>query len=197
MIDGRQVERLKVLHAKRLRSELAPGDLPAYQAAVTQFLAEVLEAQNRQIRSGHQRRGQVRVPRSLGLELAWPGGRARTVTLDVGMGGFSAVLAVPPPPGATLAVELRMRRGEAIRPRVCVTGARKRRGSARVSFAFEDLSDRDRARLEAYALDELLAGFRPGDAPAPAPAQAREGSAPGAFGAPRGELSGRALRQIA
>ena len=189
MTDSELLQELRALHEKNRTSRLHPGDLARYRAAVDRFLASVLEGQNAAVRSGHKPRAAVRVPRTVAVELSWAGGSARSVTLDLGMGGFSAVLGEPPPADQPLSVGLRIRRGDRIQCGVRVASVRHRRGSARVSFAFAELSETDALRLKMYVVDELLPMARPAADAVQAVAAAAAAAA--------GDLASRVIRRVA
>jgi hypothetical protein len=180
-----ELSELRTLHARRRNADLCPEDLARYTAAVERFLTAALSEQNAKLKNGHQRRAAVRLSRSIQVELSWEGGKERSVTSDLGLGGFSAVFATPPPTGVPITAVLRMRRDERITTPVKVTGVRQRRGNARSSFAFAGLSETDGARLKMYIVDELLPRWRSPAAPSPSDASPSPG------------IPGRAMRHVA
>jgi hypothetical protein len=151
---------LPLLQQRARIALLSPDELAAYWEGMDRFAREVLAEQNRGIPAGQTPRQLARVARTVGVELAWPGETHSVITLDLGAGGFCAVLASAPPFDEPLRAQLRLRRDERVYGSVRVAGVRRRRGSARVSFAFSELAEADRRLLERYVVDELLAHFR-------------------------------------
>lgn len=150
------IEELRALRAKRRSTGLNQAEQARYSAAVDRFLAAVLEEQNAVARPGQRRRAGVRVSRTVGVKLEWPGGEERSATFDLGLGGFSSVLSAVPPSDAPITATLTVRRGERIVGAARVASSRRRNGSSRVSFAFCYLPETDTMRLKTFIVDDLL-----------------------------------------
>lgn len=150
---------LRELHERARSASLSSDERQDYADALDRFLAMVVSSQNQKIRAGQTLRRSPRVGRTVEVELTWSTCACRVVTLDLGNGGFSAILPEAPPLGDRVQAQLRLRRRDVVSGSLRVTDVRRRRGSARVSFAFEELGDAERAMLDAYVADELLSDF--------------------------------------
>ncbi len=133
---------------------------PPAVTAPTRQVAEPQEA----LRPGQTPRAASRFSVAVQVGLTWTGGNARAFTLDLGAGGFSALLASQPPASGEIVTTLRLRHGDVVTALVGVAGVRRRSGSLRVSFVFQRLSDGDRKRLERYLGDQAggILGARSG-----------------------------------
>jgi hypothetical protein len=78
------------------------------------------------------------------------------MTVDVGVTGFSALLAKPPPAGEDVTVTMKLDRREPLVAAAVPGEVRAQTGSVRVSFAFKRLPDADRAALETLVIDTAL-----------------------------------------
>lgn len=151
---------LRTLHERARAAALSPDDLAVYAGELDRFLRGVVAEQNGRIRKGQTPRRLARVARCLQVELTWGAETHRALTFDLGAGGFCAVLPSPPPLDGIVLAKLCLSRCKQVSASVRVAGLRTRRGSARVSFAFEGMADAERQQLEAYVADELLERFR-------------------------------------
>ncbi len=159
-------ELLLVLLKKKRAGTLHGDERSAYRATADAFLDLVLANQNAGSRTAHQPRRSVRVARSIEVDLTERRVPGRSLSLDIGLGGFSALLARPLDLDTTFMVRLRLRGEEWISPRVQVASVQARRGVYRVSFAFVALSEDNRDLLEMAIVSDLLAKLGPA-APSP------------------------------
>ncbi len=155
---------LKLL-AKKRAGMLHGDDQGVYRATVDAFLQLAVEKQNVSPTT-HQPRRHVRIARSIEVDLTSARVSGRCLSLDVGFGGFSALLAKPLDLDGSFVARLRLRGDEWISPRVQVASVQRRSGVYRVSFAFLALSDGDRELLEMAILSDLLAKWSPAPRPA-------------------------------
>jgi hypothetical protein len=156
MTRRRGVDQLASLHGRAKAGELTPEQRDEYQVLRDAFVAAMLDAQNACLAEGQKRRQTVRIRRAIQVDLAWQASTARTVTFDVGLGGFSALLADPPPPEALVRVRLRLPGGRNADALAAVVGAHRRQRAFHASFAFRRQVGDWRA-FEDLVLDHLLA----------------------------------------
>lgn len=160
---------LKLL-AKKRAGMLHGDDQGVYRATVDAFLQLAVEKQNASP-TAHPARRHVRIARSIEVDLTSARVSGRCLSLDVGFGGFSALVAKPLDLDGTFVARLRLRGEEWISPRVQVASVQRRSGVYRVSFAFVALSDEDRDRLELAILSDLLSKLAPTARPTPRPTE--------------------------
>ena len=137
--------------------EAPPPPRTGSDADASELFEILLAAQNGQLDPRQRPRRGIRSRRALPVEVTWGGTARRGVTLDVGEGGFAALLAEAPPRDGRPAVTLFLSRREQVSCVARVTAARERRGSARVSFAFEEMAPSDVTRLRAALVDHAVA----------------------------------------
>jgi hypothetical protein len=147
---------LRRLHAEARASTLPPEDAARYSALVARLLERAVAAQNASLRLRERPRKVVRIRRALQVEVSWGAEVHRVLTLDVGTGGFSALLPLTPPREGTVAVRLQLARGEHLMLIARVADVRERRGTSRVSFAFENLGEAGVQRLERCLVHDLV-----------------------------------------
>jgi hypothetical protein len=142
-------------------TKLSSSRVETRAAAVDRLLADELARQEAEARRGCARRRTVRVRRAVAVELEWPTGRARTLTMEIGTGGFSVLLGTPPRAGEVLAALVHLRRGAPVRATVRVASLwRRAAGAVRVSLAITEMLQHDRVALEAYVAEELRPALR-------------------------------------
>jgi hypothetical protein len=79
------------------------------------------------------------------------------MTVDVGVSGFSAILAKAPQPGEELKATLKIPdRRAPLTASVHLADSRLQAGSTRVAFGFKKLADADRVALERLVIDTAL-----------------------------------------
>lgn len=150
---------LRALHEKKRSHPLDREEATRYRAGVDRLLQSALARQEAEAPPGGKRRA-VRVRRAVAVDLHWSTHQARSLTLDLGTGGFAAFLGTPPPDGPLVAV-LHVRRGAPVKVAARVASAWTARGRVRTSFAFTDVPDVEAARLQDYVVEELLPAPRP------------------------------------
>jgi hypothetical protein len=155
MDDGRTMERFREMHDNARRGKISLE----YRSLVESFLRAAVDVQNSGLATTLNRRTVARVPRVLQVDLSSPAGRSRSVTFDVGLGGFSVLLPREERPQGVVRFSLRLPRGLTAEGSARALGFQSRSGAARCSFAFEEIDDR--RALEAYLIDELLTQLGP------------------------------------
>jgi hypothetical protein len=150
MDGGRTMERFREMHDNARRGKISLE----YRALAESFLRAAVDVQNSRLDASLRRRVVPRVPRVLQVDISSPAGSARSVTFDVGLGGFSVLLPREERPDGVVRFCIRLRRGLTADGSARALGFQSRNRAARCSFAFEEIDDR--RVLEAYLIDELF-----------------------------------------
>lgn len=153
------IARFRDLHAQFKSGALkSPEALKLYETERDAFITATLQAQQLTLRAGQSPRQTIRVNREERLVVVFGPRREGSLTLDIGMGGFAALmgpfalhivgdfeLGVPP---------------DSIKGRArVVTSAKLPNGSYRTSFQIMSISDADKQRLEMLVIDAALAAI--------------------------------------
>ncbi len=146
----------RTLHDKAKQGGLAGEDADAYRAGCDELARALLAAQKLAAKPGEAPRHALRVARALQIDLESPTSKVRAMTVDLGVGGFSAILAKPPPAGEDVTVTMKVPGREPLVATVVPAEVRTQTGSVRVSFAFKQLADANRAALEMLVIDTAL-----------------------------------------
>ena len=151
-----ELDRFRELHRAASTGQLAPSESANYADAVTRLFENLTAAQNGSPAPRHVPRRAARCRRAFPVEVAWGRQDFRGVTQDIGIGGFAMLLGTSPPRNTAVLVRLLLTRDEQMVLFARAVGARDRFGATRVSFAFEELTDAERARLERCLVDDAL-----------------------------------------
>jgi hypothetical protein len=151
------IREFRLLHAEAKKGTLSPADLEDYRAACDELARALMSAQRLALKPGEVPRHSLRIARALQVELESPVTQLRVMTVDLGVGGFSAILPKPPRIGDEYSCKLKLPEGDPLETTVKVVEARPMPGAARTSFAFPKLGDGSRARLETLVIDTALA----------------------------------------
>lgn len=146
----------RTLHEKAKQGALSPEDAEAYRAGCDELARALMAAQRLAARPGEAPRHALRVARAVQVDLETPLSRVRAMTVDLGVSGFSAILAKAPRAGEELTATLKMPGGAPIAAAVIPADARQQTGSVRVAFTFRKLPDAERAALETLVIDTAL-----------------------------------------
>jgi len=146
----------RALHDKAKQGALSKDDAEAYRGGCDELARALMAAQRVAPAPYEAPRHALRVARALQVELEGPAALVRAMTLDVGVGGFSAILAKPPQPGEELKATLRIPGGTPLVAQVVPAESRPQPGATRATFTFKKLSDADRAVLELLVMDTAL-----------------------------------------
>jgi hypothetical protein len=167
MTDERGLAGFWELHARARAGLLTPVEQREHRFLLQAFLRAMAQAQNAGVVARHApratSRATPRIHRAVQADLALPGGELRTATFDLGLGGFSALVPVPPPAGTSIDFTLRLAHGRHATGAARVVAARARGRDARVSFAFDGLRSGVQV-FEAYVVESLAADLLPGSA---------------------------------
>ncbi len=145
---------------ERARKGLDDEEEARYREARGQ-LGEMLVLAQRINLKPNEARKQVRVARALQVEFELPTGHASSLTLDVSVGGLSALVAEAPPVGTL--VPFRLKLGREIEPVVghCkVVNVASQQGSSRMSVMFEALDAESIYRVETIVFDVVCSHLR-------------------------------------
>jgi hypothetical protein len=129
-----------------------------YESERDDFLRALLQGQQLAVRPGQSPRQLLRVAAAVNVVLQLGPRREEGTTMDIGSGGFAAVLRSPLAARIVCDFELALP-GEPVRGRARVVAAsvRDAQSNYRTSFAVESLPDDDRSRLDTAVVDIALA----------------------------------------
>jgi len=150
------------LHERARAGALDADDLQSYEFSREELAKTILATQRIALKTDQVAREHVRVQRSLQVDLVMSGTyKLVTDTLDISLGGFSAMLSYAPVTGETAAVKLHVPGKDSILEATASIGGSKRLGAAyRVSFAFGTLPDAVKDRLSFLVFDTVLESLR-------------------------------------
>lgn len=146
----------RTLHEKAKQGGLGPEDADAYRAGCDELARALMSAQRLAAKPGEAPRHAIRVARAVQVDLETPVSKVRAMTVDLGVTGFSAILAKVPPAGEALTATMKLPgHGPLVAP-VVPADSKSQPGSVRVAFTFRKLADADRAALELLVIDTAL-----------------------------------------
>jgi hypothetical protein len=146
----------RALHEKAKGGTLAGEDAEAYRAGCDELARALMAAQHLPARPGQAPRHALRVARAVQVDLETPISHVRATTVELGVAGFSALLAKPPPAGEELKCTLKLPGGEPLETSATTAEVKQQPGTVRVTFAFGRLPEAARARLELLVIDTAL-----------------------------------------
>jgi uncharacterized protein with GYD domain len=151
------LNRLEALHYKvREREPVGEEELAWYRAARTALLDKALDVQDIALTSQAIRRSSIRIARAAQVLLEARGWSVQTLTVDLGAGGFAALLEAPPPVEEWIRATLVLPGEGPVVTTVAVTDARKVSGLVRVAFRFCEPTEEARQRVQDYMMDSVL-----------------------------------------
>ena len=146
---------LRSLHEKARQDSLTRAETTAYREAREELAAMLLAAQRLSLKPGETAREALRVVRTLPLELSSTADPVSAVTLDISVGGFSALLESAPRAGERLEFSLQLGGGP-ILGHARVASVFDQGEGFRVSFSVEGSSPADAERMTSEVLDAAL-----------------------------------------
>lgn len=146
----------RALHEKAKKGGLSGEDADAYRGGCDELARALMAAQRLAPKPGEAPRHALRVARAVQVDLETPLSRVRSMTVDLGVAGFSTILEKPPRPGEEQAATLKLPERPPLVTAVLPGEVRAQAGSVRVTFTFKKLSDADRAALELLVIDTAL-----------------------------------------
>lgn len=144
----------KDLHQQMREGKLKGDDLREYMDGREQLALSLVKSQGLLIPEGQSARKMFRVAQALPIEID---GVMRTLTRDVSVGGFSALLTSSPRVEDVIRFSLTITRAqEPITGDARVVSSVRQTGNSRVSAVFLRLPDADVERLEMALFDSVL-----------------------------------------
>ena len=151
------LNRLEALHHKLRSGEPIPeADAAWYRAARSALLETALDVQALALTHDTVRRSTIRVARAAQVLLEARGWSAQALTVDLGGGGFAALLEAPPPVAEWIRATLVLPGEGPVVTTVAVASTRTADGLFRVAFRFSEPTEEVRRRVEDYLMDSVL-----------------------------------------
>jgi len=147
----------RTLHERAKTGGLQKEDADAYRAGCDELARALIAAQKLTLRPGESPLHALRVARAVQVDLAAGDWQARVTTVDLGVGGFSALLAKGPPANEDLRCTMKVPGGVPLEATVVTSETKQHPGTVRAAFAFKKLGDPQRATLELLVIDTALA----------------------------------------
>jgi hypothetical protein len=153
--------RLGDLHLLAKSVPLSPHERADYDQAKEVLARAICSAQKTPVPHGHLARTAFRVATLWRMEISALRAVHQTMTMDVSLAGFTALLSVPLPNGTEASCRLILKEGT-IAGLAVVSGSQRTSTSSsqRVSFDFTEMSTSDALRLESALFDVVLANAR-------------------------------------
>jgi hypothetical protein len=152
------IAKFTALHDQSKKTPLPPEERAAYEEAKELIARAICTAQCTAIPVGQLARSAFRVGVILKVEISLSGAIFRSVTMDVSLAGFAALLSLPVTPGLEGPFKIALKDGPIV-GRAIVAACERMNGSSshRVTFGFTELQTRDMGRLETALFDAVLA----------------------------------------
>ncbi len=151
--------RFRALHDQDRAGSLSPEEREEYRRGREELARALLAVQRLSLKPGETARQSLRVARALQVDLEWPKGQVRAVTLDLSVGGFATLMAKAPSQSDEVGCVFRLPGGDPLKAKARVVGIAVQPTSVRVAYAFQGLPDEDRDRLERLVFDTVLDQF--------------------------------------
>jgi hypothetical protein len=146
------------MHGRAAQGKLSPGERIEYLAARDELARALLSAQRSLLQPGQTPRRSLRAALALPLTLLLPKGRLSVVTQDISAGGFSTLLAAPPPIGLVVQFSLRLsRKSDPIEAHARLVAIHPTGSGIRAGFAYQDLAPEEIERIELAVFDTVVA----------------------------------------
>ena len=151
------IRSFRAMHERKKQGLLNGAEQKAYAELQEAFARAILAVQGLTHATGASARQTFRVAVMSRVELKHGGRVWKVVTIDLSLGGFSAVLDHTPDRQKKFEFELALRNKDDVISGIArAVGNRDDGSGARISFAFDALSDEHRARLEDFLYDSAL-----------------------------------------
>lgn len=147
----------RALHERAKAGGLAEADAADYRAGCEELARALLATQKLAPRTGETALQALRVARAVQVDLSTPVWQARATTVELGVGGFSALLAKGPPAGEELRCTMKVPGGAPLEATVTIAETKQQPGTVRAAFAFKRLDEGQRAALASLVIDTALA----------------------------------------
>jgi hypothetical protein len=151
----------RALHEQARRGKLDSHAVARYEQDREVLAKALLIAQRLSVKPGQSARQTLRVHLALPVKLVFGDRREQTTTLDLGLGGFAALL-----PKSVRVLErpeftLTLRAGKSVSGRAKVVNVQRKGQPYRVAFSFEDLPPAEAQRIGLEVFDAALATIPP------------------------------------
>lgn len=150
------IRQFRALHAEALKGTLDAEELKAYQGACDEFARALMGARKQAAKPGQSPRHALRVAKAVQVELESSVTQVKTTTIELGVGGFLAILPKAPKVGDSFQCKLKLPGGDPLETALSVSEVKLQPGSVRVSFDFCKLSDETKGRIEKIVIDAAL-----------------------------------------
>ena len=151
------IERFREMHEEYKTGAFKSREaLAFYESERDEFVMAVLQAQQIGLRPGQAVRHALRIAGAVGLELTVGPRKESATTIDVGTGGFAAVLGSPYAPGIRCEFQLELLSGKVQGRARLAAAVRDAASQYRTSFAIESMPEEDRKRLDIAVIDAAL-----------------------------------------
>jgi hypothetical protein len=153
----------RALHESARGGKLSSSkDLARYEQDREVLAKALLIAQRLSLKAGQTARQMLRVVLELPVALGTGPQRQEATTLDLGLGGFAAMLPKAPRVLQSIEFVLTLRKpGELVKGRARVVSLQRKGKPYRVAFAFEEVSRADAERVGLEVFDVALATIPP------------------------------------
>ncbi len=147
----------RALHERAKAGALPKPDAEDYRAGREELARALLATQKIAPRAGETALQSLRVARAVQVDLTSSTWQVRATTVELGVGGFSTLIAKGPPAGEEVRCAMRIPGGAPIEAEVVLSEARQQPGTVRAVFAFKCLDEAQRSALELLVIDTALA----------------------------------------
>jgi hypothetical protein len=154
------ISRFAELHQRGKKAPLSTEEHRDYELLKERFASALCVAQQIMIKPGQYARQTFRMAVLHKVQLTIDGAPQSTVTVDIGPGGFSALLPRAPVQKTGVAFQIALPRVEPVAGTADVVGAQITSGSCRASFKFVSWQPGHQVRLEEALFDAVLARFK-------------------------------------
>lgn len=152
----------RALHESARSGKLSSTDLARYEQDREVLAKALLIAQRMTLKPGQTARQTLRVVLQLPVALGTGPKREEATTLDLGLGGFAAMMPKPLKVQERIEFVLTLRkRDEQVKGRARVVSVQRKGKPYRVAFAFEEISRADAERLGLEVFDAALMTLPP------------------------------------
>jgi hypothetical protein len=146
----------RILHKKAHENALDEAQRALYLAHRDELARAMMAAQRLALPPGRPPRQELRVARALQLDLTLAKEPMRLTTLDVGSGGFATLVDRNMNVGDVIDFSLRLPGQSPATGKARVVDLKAQNGRIRGCFAFTQVPDPDRERIEMFVFDATL-----------------------------------------
>jgi hypothetical protein len=150
--------RFRMLHELAKGGTISQADREEYERARNEFARLIVTTQELNAPKGGERAA-FRIAYMVKVDVEYAGLSQQASTLDLGEGGFAALLHPPPPLTAICNVKLALAGGDGkpILAKAKCVGQQKHGGVVRAGFSFTEIDPAARERLALAVFDQVVA----------------------------------------